>query len=385
MPLKNWSTTAGSNTSAAPNGAPEGMTIASVNDTIRQVMADVRTLAAADTIAAASTTDIGTKDATWLTLTGAAVTITSLGTVSAGIYKHVIYNAAHTLTHNATSLILIGGASRTVASGDVSLFISEGSGNWRELIYTDVSSLPASLASNTFNGLQTLSGVSLIDANASIAAHATTMNPWSLGNYVTATGTAVTFTGMANAPQAGAEVEIYMNAAHVFTDGAVFEVDGDANYTATIGDRVLIRAKSTTVFTVHPRKKDGTAVVPPTAATQSQQETATSLLVPVTPGRQHFHPSAAKAWAKATFAGAVIAGYNVTSVTDNGIGDMSFDFTVPFSTDDYVAIGIIESGGAAYTASVQGQSTTSCRMQCRDQAGNLIDATSMMFIAFGDQ
>ncbi len=118
-------------------------------------------------------------------------------------------------------------------------------------------------------------GASIIDANSSIAAHATTMDPWSLGNYVTLTGTAVTFTGMANAPQAGAEVELYMNAAHVFTDGAVFEVDGDANYTATIGDRVLLRAKSTTVITVHPRKKDGTAVVQPTSSKLIQRSVTT--------------------------------------------------------------------------------------------------------------
>lgn len=119
----------------------------------------------------------------------------------------------------------------------------------------------ASLAGATFTGDIAMSGASIFDANASVAAHATTCDPWSLGNYVTLTGGAVTFTGMANAPQAGAEVELYMNAAHVFTDGAVFEVDGAQNYTATIGDRVLLRAKSTTVFTVHPRKKDGTAVV----------------------------------------------------------------------------------------------------------------------------
>ncbi|UOF80628.1 tail fiber protein [Caudoviricetes sp.] len=119
----------------------------------------------------------------------------------------------------------------------------------------------APLAGATFTGDIAMSGASIFDANASVAAHATTCDPWSLGNYVTLTGGAVTFTAMANAPQAGAEVELYMNAAHVFTDGAVFEVDGDANYTATIGDRVLLRAKSTTVFTVHPRKKDGTAVV----------------------------------------------------------------------------------------------------------------------------
>jgi hypothetical protein len=113
----------------------------------------------------------------------------------------------------------------------------------------------------THTGLVTMSGKSIVEANASIAAHATTMDPWSLGNYVTLTGVAVTFTNIATAPQAGAEVEIYMNAAHVFTDGAVFEVDGDANWTAEAGDRVLLRAKSTTVFTVHPRRKNGSSIV----------------------------------------------------------------------------------------------------------------------------
>ena len=117
------------------------------------------------------------------------------------------------------------------------------------------------LSGNTIaSGTVTMSGKSIIEANAAIAAHATTMDPWSLGNYVTLTGAAVTFTALANAPKAGAEVELYMNDAHVFTDGAVFEVDGDANWTAEVGDRVLLRAKSTTVFTVHPRKKTGQAV-----------------------------------------------------------------------------------------------------------------------------
>jgi hypothetical protein len=77
---------------------------------------------------------------------------------------------------------------------------------------------------------------------------------------------------MAAAPQAGAEVEIYMNAAHVFTDGAVFEVDGNKDYTATVGDRVLLRAKSTTVFTVHPRRASGV----PKYACICDQKTATT-------------------------------------------------------------------------------------------------------------
>ena len=41
----------------------------------------------------------------------------------------------------------------------------------------------------------------------------------------------------------------------------------------------------------------------------------------VTPGRQHFHPSAAKAWAKISVSGGtpnLDAGYNIASISDDG-------------------------------------------------------------------
>lgn len=137
MSLKDWSTTAASNTSAPPNGWPEGMTIANVNNNGRQMMADIRNLAAADTIASAATCDLGTKDATFLTVSG-TTTITGLGTVSDGIYKFVVFSGALTLTHNATSLILPGSANITTVAGDTALFLSLGSGNWRCLFYQPV-------------------------------------------------------------------------------------------------------------------------------------------------------------------------------------------------------------------------------------------------------
>ncbi len=45
MSVSNWSTTAGDNNSAPPDGAPEGMLASEVNNTIRQNMASVRELA----------------------------------------------------------------------------------------------------------------------------------------------------------------------------------------------------------------------------------------------------------------------------------------------------------------------------------------------------
>ena len=138
MPIKYWSTTAASNTSSPPNGAPEGWALSDINNTMRQVMADVRTLAAADTIASSTTCDLGTKDSTFLTVSG-TTTITGFGTVSAGIYKFVMFSGALTLTHNATSLILPGAANITTVAGDTALFLSLGSGNWKCMQYQSAS------------------------------------------------------------------------------------------------------------------------------------------------------------------------------------------------------------------------------------------------------
>lgn len=135
MSLKNWNIVAANNNSAPPNGAPEGSTLLKdINDIMRQMMADVRTLAASDTIASATTCDLGTKDATFLTVSG-TTTITGLGTVSAGIYKAVTFSGALTLTHNATSLILPGAANIVTAAGDTAIFLSLGSGNWKCMFY----------------------------------------------------------------------------------------------------------------------------------------------------------------------------------------------------------------------------------------------------------
>lgn len=136
MSIKNWSVVPGNNTSAPPAGAPESSTkLKDMNDILREIMAKVRCLAAPATIASAATTDLGSLDETFLTVSG-VTTITSFGTVSAGIYKFVTFSGALTLTHNATSLILLGGANRTTVAGDCGLYLSLGGGNWKEYFYS---------------------------------------------------------------------------------------------------------------------------------------------------------------------------------------------------------------------------------------------------------
>jgi len=82
------------------------------------------------TIASAATTDIGAATSNVVIISG-TTTITGLGTIAAGAERCVTFSGALTLTHNATSLILPGGANITTASGDVAYFASLGAGNWR--------------------------------------------------------------------------------------------------------------------------------------------------------------------------------------------------------------------------------------------------------------
>lgn len=85
-------------------------------------------------IASATTTDLSTATGQYVHITG-TTTITAFGTMAAGVKRQIEYTGALTLTHNATSLILLIGANRTTAAGDIEGLISEGSGNWRETSY----------------------------------------------------------------------------------------------------------------------------------------------------------------------------------------------------------------------------------------------------------
>lgn len=130
--LKTWSTTASSNNPSGSTAVGTGL-----DDNLRELQKVVRQDLATkgSDIASATTTDIGAVAGLMHDITGTD-TITGLGTVSAGIWKILKFEDALTLTHNATSLILPGGTSILTVAGDVGIFISEGSGNWRCVSYT---------------------------------------------------------------------------------------------------------------------------------------------------------------------------------------------------------------------------------------------------------
>jgi microcystin-dependent protein len=132
--LAAWSSTTASNN---PSG---GTTVGTgLDDNLREIQGVVvRGLShKGSDIASAASTDIGAVEGLYHDITG-TTTITSLGTVRAGILKVLKFEGALTLTHNATSLILPGGTSILTVDGDIGVFLSEGSGNWRCVSYTSV-------------------------------------------------------------------------------------------------------------------------------------------------------------------------------------------------------------------------------------------------------
>lgn len=92
-------------------------------------------------IPSGATTDIGAAAGRFVHVTGTS-TITSLGTKAAGVVREVVFDGALTLTYNATSLILPGSDNIVTAAGDTAVFVSEGGGNWRCLVYQRAAALP---------------------------------------------------------------------------------------------------------------------------------------------------------------------------------------------------------------------------------------------------
>jgi hypothetical protein len=90
-------------------------------------------------ITSAATVDLGAATGEYVRVSGSTGPITSFGTIAAGVTRFVTFLSTPTLTHNATSLILPGGANITAAAGDNLIAVSLGSGNWRVTNYAKAS------------------------------------------------------------------------------------------------------------------------------------------------------------------------------------------------------------------------------------------------------
>lgn len=123
----------------------------------------------------------------------------------------------------------------------------------------------------------------------------------------------------------------------------------------------------------------------PVAATQAQQEAGTNITDFTTPGRQHFHPGHPKAWLKCGITGNINASYNITSVTDAGIGLASIAINTNFSSVNYAIAAGVEGSSLVLGVDATSQTAGAFGLNSRDLTGTLTDPVSYYFIACGDQ
>lgn len=122
------------------------------------------------------------------------------------------------------------------------------------------------------------------------------------------------------------------------------------------------------------------------AASQADQETATSVTTFVSPGRQQFHPSAAKGWCQADVSGGATSSYNVTSVTDGGTGLATINWNVDMSSANHCIVGSAFRTAGAIASHFTALAAGSCTLQCTNIVGPAaIDPNNFMVVAYGDQ
>lgn len=130
------------------------------------------------------------------------------------------------------------------------------------------------------------------------------------------------------------------------------------------------------------------------AASQEEMESASSNAVSVTPGRAQYHPGAAKAWVVFNGTGvvAISASHNTASITDNGVGDYTWNFTTAFSSANYVVVGICGGSGSSSTAgrvvqahSTVGPTASAFRFYTTQYTDGPQDTGLIMLTAYGDQ
>lgn len=266
----------------------------------------------------------------------------------------------------------------------VELFWEDESGNVLQLTSLGgilVSSLGSVLDTNEF---------AINESEGSDVASAGTTDIWVTdGNTIHVTGT-TTITSFDTAPRVGAWRKVIFDGILTLTDGANLNLPGGANIITAADDFAFVYAETATLFKVLYFKASGAPVVAQAVATQTEMEAASAVDKMVTPGRQQFHASAAKAWVVWGPDGTIDASYNITSITDTGTGDWTITVATDFSSVTWCLTGMVEGQNQndnTQTFFKQGgnKTVTAVRVITINENGALIDGFLMNCAMFGDQ
>lgn len=173
-----------------------------------------------------------------------------------------------------------------------------------------------------------------------------------LASITTATTTTLV-AGASSTERAIERISLRNNHASV-TETVVIQVT-DGTHTATLASCSLAPSESLVLDAAgvwtHYDSNMGPYVGVGPIATRAEMEAGTSTTTVVTPGRQHYHPSACKAWGKAVGAGtSLTVNYNITSITDTGTGRLGVTIGTDFSSANYAIDAMVERTVTALTA-----------------------------------
>jgi hypothetical protein len=320
--VASWSTTAATNSSAdsAVNWA-EGQAPSSVNDSARAMMASVAKWR--DDLSGAITT-AGTSTAYTATTNPTFASLSALDNKIITIVPHATSGAAPTLAVDSLTAkainISTGVAVPTgflVAGTPYVVYYEAGVGEYI-VLGTPGAFNAISGTTGTFSSTLTTGG-SITATSSSITA----------GTHLVATTIVFAGNGTKTAPSYGftsdADNGLYLVGANSPGMSA-----GDTKVQEWVTTGTTVTGTLTATGALSAASVTGSMV-----AAQADQETATSTATIVTPGRQQYHPSAAKCWLKCDHAGTVDFSYNITSITDTGTGAVTVTIATDFSGVNY--------------------------------------------------
>lgn len=129
-------------------------------------------------------------------------------------------------------------------------------------------------------------------------------------------------------------------------------------------------------------------------ATAAEVAAGTDTVRAVTTGRQRFHPAHPKAWVNFDGSGtpSITQAHGVSSITDNGVGDFTVNFSTAFANSNYAMAGTSRYtvGGlaAGLVSMATGDSKSTSSRQCasaNSTTGGRIDSTEISLVFMGSQ
>jgi hypothetical protein len=289
-------------------------------------------------VPSATTTDIGAAASENVDISGTA-TITGFGIVAEGINRKGRFTGVLTLTHNATSLILPGNANITTANNDRYEARSLGGGNWivTKYVYANGNVISATKATT-----------------ATTATTATHLAGGSGGTipYQTASGaTAMLANG---------------------TAGQVLKSNGTTLAPSWVNPPATVFASSAENAAGAIENK----AVDPLGIREAFNATGTAPVY------------ACRAWVNFNGTGtvAIRASGNVSSITDNGVGDYTVNFTTALPDNSYAVLGSCRGqSDADATSTLVGAgvlSTTAARVYSKNGVNQLVDSSAINVAIF---